>query len=338
MTLLHNAQQLAYISRNTRWLFRKDIWGDVSAMLSHTKCAESTEQAAAAAAAAASLDPCSRSSMGGEKPAYPLVEFHTADAVTALKHTNWNVVQQGKKTIRESCWISDVADAVIQCPVAVVMLYVDVSTPPPAAKGWTDAYITSVIKNGVIYGSIDASTHIVLQIHYKGLDTHSSATSSNNAPGLPPPMSEAIAVVIVDAAGMAYCYNMPGGDCEHVGFRCVSKLLQMTVAVTPSIILKVVNYRPRTPYDDNLYALYVTAACAADSSSNAVKNVGALRNDLASCRPSARCARPTRIVANLRFLMLLCNKECSQWVSELLLDEKNTLDAFRRIAIDVHDE
>lgn len=363
MAVIQSTQDVAYISRNTRWLFRKSVWFDISCLLSTRAMRYSGNDSEGTTGSprrrvAGEEQGCElrgpTDALGSEQqargPAAPPAALRTADAISALKHTNYNMVQHAKQVQAERCFGGD---ADVSCPVAVIMLYVNVSARETAVpREWSDADITSIISSATVFGNVRASTHMIVQIHYTGVDDNSGPSPPSALPGrkggvqpqqnqqqrpqrVALPVGEALAVVITDRAGMAYCYNMPGGHCEDVGSRCVTKLLQMTVNVTPSTFLKVVNYRPRSSYDDNLYALYLTAACAAESTSSAARHPGGARSDLASCRPSARCARPSRIVANLRFLMSLCHTESSSVEAELLLDEKNTLDAFKRLIMDV---
>ena len=373
MAVIQSTQDVAYISRNTRWLFRKSVWLDISCLLSTRAVRYSGNDSEGTTDSprrrvAGEEQGCElrgpAEALGSEQqargPAAPPAALRTADAISALKYTNYNMVQHAKQVQSERCFGGDAA---VPCPVAVIMLYVNVSARETAVPGeWSDADITSIISSATVFGHVSASTHMIVQIHYTGVDDTSWPSPPSTLPGrkggVQPqqnqqqqqqqqqqqhqkphgaalPVGEALAVVITDRAGMAYCYNMPGGHCEDVGSRCVTKLLQMTVNVTPSTFLKVVNHRPRSCYDDNLYALYLTAACAAESTSSAARHPGGARSDLASCRPSARCARPSRIVANLRFLMGLCHTESSSVEAELLLDEKNTLDAFKRLIMDV---
>jgi len=51
-----------------------------------------------------------------------------------------------------------------------------------------------------------------------------------------------------------YCYNVPGGGCDHLLFRCVSRLLYLATRHPPSTIVEVVKYRPA--YDDTFHAMY----------------------------------------------------------------------------------
>ena len=325
-------QNLAYICRNTRWLFRKSVWFDVSCLLS------SSEDPGTGTTRGTRGDAPARNTKHDDDAELP-AHLNTADAVAALKHTNWNIVERAKQAVRGGSISSntDDNDAKLCCPIAVVMLSIDASAPHAPEQAWSDLYAKSIISNGVIYGTVDEDTHIVVQIRYVGLLNSSVPTALKKGahPTPPTPRDEAIAVIVLDGAGMAYSYNMPEAGCESIALRCVSYLLKMTTAAATPTLSKVVNYRPRNPYDDNLYALYITAVCAREEGMGAhVRGAGQQRrNNLTLSRASARCERPTRIISNLRFLMCLCKKDCVHVVADLLLDETNTFDEFKRTAI-----
>ena len=345
-----NTQHLAYISRNTRWLFRKSVWFDVSCLLSSR---EEPGTGTNTPSARGDDAPAKNTKHGYTELQ---AELNPADAVTALKHTNWNMVERAKQVVRSGSSSSNsTADnnnnnnhnnnnntATQCCPIAVVMLSIDVSVPHVPKQAWSDLYAKSIISNGVIYGTIDTHTHIVVQVRYVGLlNSGVPAAFKKSAHGTPPaPRDEAIAVLVLDGTGMAYSYNMPEGACEKIALRCVSHLLKITTATTPPPTLsRVVNYRPRSPYDDNMYALYITAACASEGVDNYAGGAGPWRNNtLAIHSSSARCERPTRIISNLRFLMCLCKTECAPVVADLLLDETNTFDEFKRTVLNTSAE
>jgi hypothetical protein len=194
---------------------------------------------------------------------------------------------------------------------------------PSPNIGWSDDFINGIVEKSVQYGVINRGTHVIIQIFFEGLCQT-------------PNFNRAISVIIIDDTSMGYCYNVPRGDCEHVAFRCVTRLLQSTIGCMPSIFNNVVNYNARDPYDDCLYAMFITAACSTETTNSKIKNIKAPCSDLINCRPSARSARATRVVANMRFLMLLCQPMCGSIVDGLLLDERNTLDEFRSVTTNVH--
>jgi hypothetical protein len=232
------------------------------------------------------------------------------ESFTALQYTNYNLVNAAP---HDSAAL-----------VSVVMVNVNIGSPSRPYPNWSDQGIDDIIQRGVKYGEIKKDTHIIVQLFFKGMLERNW------------PVDEAVAVVLMSAKGLAYTYNVPGGICEQLTRRIVYRLLFVTTASFPSGVLRVINYKPRTPSDDNLYALFLTASTATESRKQAFSDVqngpdiGAV--DISTCRPPTRCCRPTRVIGNLRFLMLLCNPVCEQVGNELMLDETNSLDAFRRVA------
>jgi len=100
-------------------------------------------------------------------------------------------------------------------------------------------------------------------------------------------------------------------------------------------MVKVLGYKPRPPCDDNLYA--ITASCAFESMtiSPAESDEYHQYKALSICRPSQGRARPARVISNLRFMMFISSAKCRLLVENLLLDELNTLDVFRRTVFEV---
>jgi len=315
-------QHLAYICRNTRWLFRTSVWFDVSCLLSSSE----------APGTGSTRSACTKHNHV-ELP----VQLDTADAVAALKHTNWNIVERAKQVARGGSSNADDNTVNLRCPVAVVMLSIDASVPHAPEQAWSDRYAKSIMGNGVIYGTVEEHTRIIVQIRYVGLLNSSvPAALKKGAYEAPPlPRDEAIAVLVLDGAGTVYSYNMPEGVCERIALKCVSHLLKMTTAAAAPALSKVFSYRPRNPCDDNLYALYITAACTREEGvGDCARGTGQKRrNNLTICRASARCERPTRIISNLRFLMCLCKTDCAPVLAGLLLDETNTFDEFKRTVL-----
>ncbi|KAJ1465001.1 hypothetical protein T484DRAFT_1757698 [Baffinella frigidus] len=238
------------------------------------------------------------------------------DSFTALQYTNHNST-------------SVVADG---CPslVSVVMLEINPGIPPKPHTKWSAEAIDTTIQRCAKYGEIDKDTHIIVQLFFKGLMNKKGA-------GACWPVDEAVGVILMSAKGMLYTYNVPGGVPEQLAFRVVSRLLSITTGNLPCGAFRIINYRPRTSSDDNLYAIFLTSSTTTESRKQALKDAGTdievEAADLSTCRPSTRCCRPTRVIGNLRFLMLLCKPFCEDVESDLLLDETNTLDTFRRLTL-----
>lgn len=304
---MDNSQDLAYICINTRWLFRKSVW------LASTTTVPNIETV-----------------VGSGGCQYPSgkdgsVQTDRARAFGVLKYSNWNIVQDAHSTVTTA--LHALSFTAVPNPVCVVMLDIDMSEKP-AVGAWSDASIQQLIRNGTMYGTVGIHTHIIVQIFFKGIPYGYSRGRSTST-------HETVSTVIVDSAGVEYCYNLPEDDCEQVALRCVSTILQLATGVKPSSMYKVVPFQRRTYYEDCLYAIFITASCATASSLCAIKHADDPDSGLFKCRPSSRCARPTRIIPNLRFLMFLCKPTSHSIVEGLLLDEVNTLDAFRNTVIDM---
>jgi hypothetical protein len=203
-------------------------------------------------------------------------------------------------------------------PVSVVFLSVELKSHVLSQKT-----IAGIVDSGMMYGEINQNSQIVIQILFKGLLTGNANTNRDcTAP------DEAVALVIIKNDGMASGYNIPPGPASAVVYRCVSLLLLQTTGRQPSMIVNTVMYCPRTLCDDCLYAMYVTAACV-----EGLKFTDFPESEQED-RMFRRHARPTRVIANLRFLMLLGGDHCKEVARELLLDEVNTLDSIRFILQD----
>jgi hypothetical protein len=207
------------------------------------------------------------------------------------------------------------------CPLCVVVLSVDMASHNGSADS-----INKIVQAAVWYGNILPGTHVVIQICFRGLlyDRVGMATE-------PAWADEAVSLVVLDNVGMAGGYNIPPGSAGSVAYQCVARLLLHSLGQEPSMIVHTVKYQQRTLCDDYLYAMYITVACAEASSALPACSRNRRDTDMNSCRMSSRYARPTRIISNLRFLMFLQVPGCAGVVSDLLLDEVNTLDSVRRV-------
>lgn len=195
-------------------------------------------------------------------------------------------------------------------PLCVVLLFVHLTSPVLSNKT-----ITRIVDSAEIYGDIDNWSRIVIQIVYKGLLKYNTDSTE---------FDEAVSLVVVDNFGSASGYNIPGGCASAVAYRCVALLLQKT-GCQPSMIVNHVLFHPRILCDNYLYAMYVTAACVQ------VPKSAYCMDSQKESHVSWRYARPTRIIANLRFLILLRACDSKEIVCDLLLDEVNTLDSVRYI-------
>lgn len=210
--------------------------------------------------------------------------------------------------------------------VSVVMLDINPGFPPRPYTNWSDGAIDKTVQRCSKYGEIQKHTHIVVQIFFKGMFNKKRTGGCLST-------DEAVGVILMSAKGVVYTYNVPGGLYEQLAYRVVSRLLLVTTGTFPHGVVNVINYKPRHAFDDHLYALFLTSATATESRKQALKNNGTgieiEAADLSTCRPSMRCCRPTRVIDNLRFLILLCKPLCAEVEKNLMLDETNTLDTFR---------
>jgi hypothetical protein len=231
----------------------------------------------------------------------------------ALNCANWNIVQVSHHVNSSKC--ASPRTTATDSPVCIVMLHVDMDEG--LRLKWSNVFIEKTIRAGVMYGVVGGNTHIIVQLFFKRVVCNTTAHDVTDP-------DETVSVVLVDKSGMAYCYNLPSGEYESLALRFVSNLLKLTVGVNVSMMFKTVPYENRSYSDSCLYALYITAFAMKTT----VENTDS-KPDIANCRPSVQCARPTRIIANLRFLMFLCSPQAH--TIELLLDELNRLDAFREM-------
>ena len=219
----------------------------------------------------------------------------------ALNCANWNIAQ--------------IASTATGSPVCIVILHIDMNEG--LRLKWSNVFIEKTIRAGVMYGVVSGHTHIIVQLFFKRVVCNTTAHDVTDP-------DETVSVVLVDKFGMAYCYNLPSGEYESLALRFVSNLLKLTVGVNVSMMFKTVPYENRSYSDSCLYALYITAFAMKTT----VENTDS-KPDIANCRPSVQCARPTRIIANLRFLMFLCSPQSH--TIELLLDEVNILNFFKEM-------
>jgi hypothetical protein len=286
---------LSGICTNARWTFRKSVW------LSAAKLALENSQTGMHS---------DKGNNGGD--IHDSSRVDRDKAFQLLEYANWNIVQEAYHTVSSSPRAS--CDTIVLSPVCVVMLHVDMNNA--SGLTWSEKFIETIVRDGAIYGTVDTYTHIVIQIFFKRIGA-----------------DETVSVIVADKGGMAYCYNLPGGDCQQLALRLVSTVLHLVVGAQVSMLHKIVPYQQRTYYDDCLFVMFITASCATASSLSAIQNANAPILDLGNCRPSVRHVRPTRIIANLRFLMFLCNPTSRTIVDDLLLDEVNILDSFRALVI-----
>jgi hypothetical protein len=301
MVGLLSGLDLWYISKHSRALFRKSVWSQVAGLLSRDDNGLNNVQKEV-----------------GWLGVHAIQE--DSDATNALKRSNWNTVRSATECVIAA---SISHRTTPPNPVAVVIIKIDASSKNVQPTGWSDKFVNDIVRRGSIYGNIDETTHVVVQILFKGVKT--SADSGGDG-------DDVVGVMIVDRMGVAYSYNIPDQACDQLAFRCVSHLLDVSMQSTLSTVVTVINYTPRSLYDNCMYAIFLTSACAA-ASTQAVINAASVSigdSALSDCRPSGRSSRPTRVIANLRFLMLLTKPVSYKVVDGLLLDEKNTLDSFKR--------
>ena len=336
---IYQDDNLALITRNARSLFRKDVWLQVATIMTCLPYQFKSESNA-----------CGQLNQTQDHPCIT----KRSDAFDALRATNYNVVERA----RTAAASVSIPDTIRLYPVCIVMIHINMAySSHSAVKGvprdhslegvpahesdtswsiprvdWSDDAITDIIENSTMYGKINPRTRVVVQIRFTGLLCHGldtdtttngttytdgTATGTANVGSMKRATSdEAIAVVVSDQVGMAYSYNLPGNTIGSIASRCVSRLLWSSTGHQPSMIIHAVKYQPRCSYDGCLYALYITAGCAEEG----IGRCECLRVD-----------RPTRVIANLRFLMLLKGNKGAGIAAGLLLDECNTLDSFRRV-------
>ena len=345
---MFESTDLGYIAKYSRVLFRKTTWLKVGALLS-----------------------CQQTRDGITRNDTVLKD---ADGLSALQRSNWNSVVSTKTLIDSA---TKMEKPMGLSPFVVVMLSMDLSTKQQTMNTWSDDFVNKCVRNGRIYGEIGANTHVVVQIVFKNVASSSLPITSTPHPKANAKMNlkstskgtwgadtgtgcdttnlkDVVCVVMVDSAGIAYSYNIPSGHCQELVFRCVSRLMQVALKTTPSMMIQVVGYDARSIYDDYMYAIFLTSSCASETAAIKILNHDSLSNastfgrsyarplkkkedvcDLGVCKPSGSSARPTRVIANLRFLMLLTRPCSGGIVEELLLDERNNFDVFRRIVMEI---
>ena len=240
------------------------------------------------------------------------------DGLMALKRTNWNLVTNTRQP-------SGVAAPV---PISIVMITIDMSKRSKLVDEWSDKFIDTCVQEGSIYGSIKFDTHVVIQLFF----TNIGADYDVPLGGL-----SAVGCVVVSGSGVCYSYNLPTGDCEKIAFRCVTHLMNSSINSKPSIMLRMTDHFKRSTYEDCLYMMFITASCASGTSTGAIVKYASKRSTtcLVKCIPGKEDARPTRIISNMRFLMFISSPLAKDVVSDLLLDEINVLDMFRRVVMDI---
>jgi hypothetical protein len=234
------------------------------------------------------------------------------DASDALQKTNWNIVELAR--------VAAAGNEGGGSAVGIVMLSIDMAMPSTngsiARIDWSKDAISDIVDEATVYGDISPSSQIIVQICFKGLRSHSFSAN------------KAVAVVVSDNTGMAYGYNLPENPAGSVAYKCVSKVLLNFTGSEPSMIVNVVKYTPRTLYDEYLYAMYITAACGEIVRAHVVSRSVDSSVERSTCRLSATSTSPTRVIANIRFLMFLQGTGNTE---DLLLDERNSLDVVSRI-------
>ena len=228
----------------------------------------------------------------------------TADDFRILEYSNLNMVRLSRDAVEAAN------------PVCIVVLHVNMAESHTRSQ----EFVEQIVRNATIHGDVTHNTHIIVQIFF--------VCERDNAI-----VHDAVSVVMVDGAGVAYFYNTPEGDHAQIAFECVSRLLQITTGTVISIAHHVVPFEARSRYDYCLYVVFLTASCTTESVSSAIRNANAPISDLINCRPSSRCARPTRVISNIRFLLFLCKPSSRKITEELLLDETNMLHSFRSVVV-----
>ena len=240
--------------------------------------------------------------------------FDHSDALGGLKRANWNMVSHTRESI-----------GMATSPLAIVMIQIDMSEK---TDGFSTVFVDECLRKGSIYGTIEEKTHVVVQLFFTNIDAKS--TTSRECDTETTDQDEAtelstVCTVMVDSTGVSYSYNLPV-ECEQIAFECVGRLMRASVNSRPSIMLKMTSFSKRSRYDDLVYAMFLASVCASETS---------LGSKLVDCRPSKEVARPTRVITNLKFLMILSSPVARNVVDDLLLDELNILDVFRRVVMDI---
>ena len=347
--MVDQSTDIAYIAKYGRILFRKATWLKIGALLS---CTSHNDKAA-------------RSDM----------ILKDVDGLSALQRSNWNSVVGTKNAIYAARNMEAKPDTF--SPMAVVMICIDMSVQQ--SDICSDDFIQKCVREGRIYGTIGTDTNVIVQVHFKNvtmpsLPLSSTTRLSTNLKINRKTMSETtvdkasgsscdaskfkdfLCVVMIDAAGIGYSYNLPSNHCEQLVFRCVSRLMDVALGKKPSMMIRVVDHVFRSNYDDFMYAIFLTSSCASETttlknlnqdvsmkmstfsphrrsygSSNNHNKAGGIRD----CKPSAESAAPTKVISNLRFLMHLSQSTSSSVCDEMLLDEINILDAFKKNVMEI---
>jgi len=296
---------LSYIVRQSRTLFRKSTWFKVAALLSSSKTqAENV------------LD--------------------DSNGFRALKRANWNLVSNSKKAVWNAANISDPLDDF--SAFAVVMISIDATLEEHEKTIFSDEFIKKCVRDGSIYGKIGNKTHIVVQIFFTGIRSSVPICNTGVEEEIRESVNEAVSTIMIDSIGIGFSYNLPTNHAEGLAYRCVSRLMDVAIETKPAKFIKMIPYTPRSKHNDYMFSLFLTSSCASESTMSVIMGFQEDRKgstSLAMCRPSKAISRPSRVISNLRFLVFLSNQSNSV-VDDLLLDERNSLDSFRRIVMDVN--
>ena len=308
MVQILSGLDLSYVIRQSRTLFRKSIWLKVGAFLSSSKTQADNI-----------LD--------------------DSNGFRALKRCNWNLVSNSKQSVWNAAHISTPVDDF--SAFAVVMISIDATLEENEETTFSDDFIKKCVRDGSIYGKIGNKTHIVVQIFFTGIRSSlgSSVPICNTEEAIRASgVNDAVTTIMIDSFGVGYVYNLPTNHCEGLAYRCVARLMDVAIETKPAKFIKMISYTPRSKHDDYMFSLFLTGSCASESTMSAIMGYQDDRKrctSLAICRPSKAIARPSRVISNLRFLVFLSNQSNSV-VDDLLLDERNSLDSFRRIVMDVN--
>ena len=216
-------------------------------------------------------------------------------------------------------------------PFAVVMIWIHIEETENGELS-TD-FVKQCVRGGKIYGCIHETTHIVVQLFYSGLNTFKDKENTLHADS-----NHAVGIVLVDSNCHGYAYNLPVGPYKNMGVRCVELLMEVALQKKFAKMEIMIPYSDRSKYANNLYAMFITCACASKTATletvDGMDSSG-MTNHPDKIRPCKKTSRPSRIISNLMFLMSMVRPDTGVVLDEILLDEINTLDAFRRIVMDV---
>ena len=241
------------------------------------------------------------------------------DGVSYLKICNWNLVKNTQKFIQNEADIT--APALVHHPFAVVMVWIPMEE---GANGVFDNdFIDKCVRGGAIYGTIHETTNVVIQLFFSGLKKQNEKDDQSD---------QGVGIVIVDSTGAGYGYNVAN---EKLGIRCVERLMDLS-RQKKFWFVKMVPYSNRSKYDQNLYAMYITSSCASKTATlQTLDDSSGVTQHEDRTRPCKRTSRPNRIIINMKFIMSIVRPECGIVLHDLLLDEVNSLDAIRRIVMEV---